>query len=310
MSDLAELKRIIEGAILASESPLTIDNLESLFFAEAPTRAEIRDALGEIEADCETRGFELKKVATGYRFQVKEKYADWVSRLWEERPARYTRALLETLALVAYKQPITRGDIEEIRGVAVSTNIIRTLLEREWIRVVGHRDVPGRPAMYATTKTFLDYFNVASLEELPTLQEIKDLAAEDRSLELDEPLIEMKSIELEPEEVELEGVSDTELEAVTQRVDQNQENIRQVMAPRSDPLDDDFDDMLDGEFEPSGEGVAEPSESVDPAETLGPAEVNIMMENEERASGALASLSEDSSDPVSDDAEDVQPPRE
>ena len=310
MSDLAELKRIIEGAILASESPLTIDNLESLFFAEAPTRAEIRDALGEIEADCETRGFELKKVATGYRFQVKEKYADWVSRLWEERPARYTRALLETLALVAYKQPITRGDIEEIRGVAVSTNIIRTLLEREWIRVVGHRDVPGRPAMYATTKTFLDYFNVASLEELPTLQEIKDLAAEDRSLELDEPLIEMKSIELEPEEVELEGVSDTELEAVTQRVDQIQENIRQVMAPRSDPLDDDFDDMLDGEVESSGEAVAELSESLDPAETLGPAEVNIMMENEERASGALASLSEDSSDPVSDDAEDVQPPRE
>ena len=310
MSDLAELKRIIEGAILASESPLTIDNLESLFFAEAPTRAEIRDALGEIEADCETRGFELKKVATGYRFQVKEKYADWVSRLWEERPARYTRALLETLALVAYKQPITRGDIEEIRGVAVSTNIIRTLLEREWIRVVGHRDVPGRPAMYATTKTFLDYFNVASLEELPTLQEIKDLAAEDRSLELDEPLIEMKSIELEPEEVELEGVSDTELEAVTQRVDQIQENIRQVMAPRSDPLDDDFDDMLDGEFEPSGEAVAEPSASLDSAETLGPAVVNIAMENEERASGDLVSLSEDSSDPVSDDAEDVQPPRE
>ena len=308
MSDLAELKRIIEGAILASESPLTIDNLESLFFAEAPTRAEIRDALGEIEADCKTRGFELKKVATGYRFQVKEKYADWVSRLWEERPPRYTRALLETLALVAYKQPITRGDIEEIRGVAVSTNIIRTLLEREWIRVVGHRDVPGRPAMYATTKSFLDYFNVASLEELPTLQQIKDLAAEDRSLELDEPLIEMKSIELEPEEVELEGVSDTELEAVTQRVDQIQENIRQVMAPRSDPLDDDFDDMLDGEVESSGEAVAELSESLDPAETLGPAEVNIAMGNEERASGDMASLSEDSSAPVSDDAEDVQPP--
>jgi segregation and condensation protein B len=310
MSDLAELKRIIEGAILASESPLTIDNLESLFFAEAPTRAEIRDALGEIEADCENRGFELKKVATGYRFQVKEKYADWVSRLWEERPPRYTRALLETLALVAYKQPITRGDIEEIRGVAVSTNIIRTLLEREWIRVVGHRDVPGRPAMYATTKSFLDYFNVVSLEELPTLQEIKDLAAEDRSLELDEPLIEMKSIELEPEEVELEGVSDTELEAVTQRVDQIQENIRQVMAPRSDPLDDDFGDMLDGEFESSGEAVAEPSGSLHSAETLGPAEVNIAMENEERASGDLASLSEDSSDPVSDDVEDMQPPRE
>jgi len=309
MSDLAELKRIIEGAILASESPLTIDNLESLFFAEAPTRTEIREALGEIEADCETRGFELKKVATGYRFQVKEKYADWVSRLWEERPPRYTRALLETLALVAYKQPITRGDIEEIRGVAVSTNIIRTLLEREWIRVVGHRDVPGRPAIYATTKSFLDYFNVASLEELPTLQEIKDLAAEDRSLELDEPLIEMKSIELEPEEVELEGVSDTELEAVTQRVDQIQENIRQVMAPRSDSLDDDFDDMLDDEVETIREAAAEPSESAGPAETPKPAEVNTSMENEEGASDNVASQSADSSVPVSDEPEDALPPR-
>jgi len=309
MSDLAELKRIIEGAILASESPLTIDNLESLFFAEAPTRTEIREALGEIEADCETRGFELKKVATGYRFQVKEKYADWVSRLWEERPPRYTRALLETLALVAYKQPITRGDIEEIRGVAVSTNIIRTLLEREWIRVVGHRDVPGRPAMYATTKSFLDYFNVASLEELPTLQEIKDLAAEDRSLELDEPLIEMKSIELEPEEVELEGVSDTELEAVTQRVDQIQENIRQVMAPRSDSLDDDFDDMLDDEVETIREAAAEPSESAGPAETPKAPEVNTSMENEEGASDNVASQSADSSVPVSDEPEDALPPR-
>jgi segregation and condensation protein B len=309
MSDLAELKRIIEGAILASESPLTIDNLESLFFAEAPTRTEIREALGEIEADCETRGFELKKVATGYRFQVKEKYADWVSRLWEERPPRYTRALLETLALVAYKQPITRGDIEEIRGVAVSTNIIRTLLEREWIRVVGHRDVPGRPAMYATTKSFLDYFNVASLEELPTLQEIKDLAAEDRSLELDEPLIEMKSIELEPEEVELEGVSDTELEALTQRVDQIQENIRQVMAPRSGSLDDDFDDMLDDEAETIREAAAEPSESAGPAETPKPAEVNTSMENEEGASDNVASQSADSSVPVSDEPEDALPPR-
>ena len=123
-------------------------------------------------------------MATGYRFQVKEKYSEWVSRLWEERAPRYTRALLETLALIAYKQPITSGDIEEIRGVAVSTNIIRTLLEREWVRVVGHRDVPGRPAMYATTKHFLDYFNVASLEELPTLQEIKDIAAEEASLRL------------------------------------------------------------------------------------------------------------------------------
>ena len=268
MSELTELKRIIEGAILASESPLTIDNLESLFIVESPTRSEIRDAIAEIEADCESRGFELKKVATGYRFQVKEKYSEWVSRLWEERAPRYTRALLETLALIAYKQPITRGDIEEIRGVAVSTNIIRTLLEREWVRVVGHRDVPGRPAMYATTKHFLDYFNVASLEELPTLQEIKDIAAEEASLAIEEPLIEMTSIELEPEDLELEGANETDLDAVSQQVDQIQENIRQVMAPRPEERDEDWDDLESGDprGEQSGEVSLMESEKGPPAD--------------------------------------------
>ena len=262
MSELTELKRIIEGAILASESPLTIDNLESLFIVESPTRSEIRDAIAEIEADCESRGFELKKVATGYRFQVKEKYSEWVSRLWEERAPRYTRALLETLALIAYKQPITRGDIEEIRGVAVSTNIIRTLLEREWVRVVGHRDVPGRPAMYATTKHFLDYFNVASLEELPTLQEIKDIAAEEASLAIEEPLIEMTSIELEPEDLELEGANETDLDAVSQQVDQIQENIRQAMALRPEERDEDWDVLEPGDSrgEQTGKVLAMESE--------------------------------------------------
>ena len=261
MSELTELKRIIEGAILASESPLTIDNLESLFIVESPTRSEIRDAIAEIEADCESRGFELKKVATGYRFQVKEKYSEWVSRLWEERAPRYTRALLETLALIAYKQPITRGDIEEIRGVAVSTNIIRTLLEREWVRVVGHRDVPGRPAMYATTKHFLDYFNVASLEELPTLQEIKDIAAEEASLAIEEPLIEMTSIELEPEDLELEGANETDLDAVSQQVDQIQENIRQAMAPRPEERDEDWDDLESGDLRGEQSSEASPMEN-------------------------------------------------
>ncbi len=272
MSELTELKRIIEGAILASESPLTIDNLESLFIVESPTRSEIRDAIAEIEADCESRGFELKKVATGYRFQVKEKYSEWVSRLWEERAPRYTRALLETLALIAYKQPITRGDIEEIRGVAVSTNIIRTLLEREWVRVVGHRDVPGRPAMYATTKHFLDYFNVASLEELPTLQEIKDIAAEEASLAIEEPLIEMTSIELEPEDLELEGANETDLDAVSQQVDQIQENIRQVMAPRPEERDEDWDDLELGDSRSEQAGEVSSMESEE--ELLAPDRAN------------------------------------
>ena len=152
---MTELKQIVEGAIMAADQPLSIDQMISLFDKDQPARADVKEVLSEIESDCEGRGFQLKEVASGYRFQVRREYAEWVGRLWEERPPRYSRALLETLALIAYKQPITRGDIEDIRGVAVSTNIMRSLLEREWVRVVGHRDVPGRPAIYATTKTFL-----------------------------------------------------------------------------------------------------------------------------------------------------------
>ncbi len=136
-----------------------------------------------LESACENRGFELKKVASGFRLQIREEYAPWVGRLFEERPQRYSRALLETLALIAYRQPITRGEIEDIRGVTVSSNIIRTLLEREWVRVVGHRDVPGRPAMYATTKQFLDYFNLSGLDQLPPLSEVRDLEEIGREIE-------------------------------------------------------------------------------------------------------------------------------
>lgn len=238
------LKQIVEGAILASESPLSLDNLMSLFDLDSPSRDAVRAVIKEIEEDCASRGFELKRLASGYRFQVKADYGEWVSRLWEERPQRYTRALLETLALVAYKQPITRGDIESVRGVTVSTNIIRSLLEREWIRIVGHRDVPGRPAMYATTKTFLDYFNLTSLDELPTLSEIKDLDAMTDRLALDEPLIEMKSIELDDEEAELDGIEETDLDAVSTTVDAIKENIRRVMAP---PEDEETQESLEQE---------------------------------------------------------------
>jgi len=152
-----------------------------------------------IAKDCADRGFELKEVASGFRFQVKQELSEWVAKLWEERPPRYTRALLETLALIAYRQPITRGDIEEIRGVGVSSNIVRTLLDREWIRVVGHRDVPGRPAMFATTKQFLDYFNLKSLQDLPPLSEIKDLAVADPEFDLEDDLAGQRILEL-PEE--------------------------------------------------------------------------------------------------------------
>ncbi len=246
MSVQEKLKQIIEGAIMASESPLSLDNLMSLFEMDPPTRDEVRRALEEIEADCDGRGFELKKLASGYRFQVRGEYGEWVSRLWEERPQRYTRALLETLALIAYKQPITRGDIEEVRGVAVSTNIIRSLLEREWIRIVGHRDVPGRPAMYATTKSFLDYFNLSNLDELPTLSEIRDLDEMTSRLDLDEPLIEMKTIVLSDEDAEAEILQDTDLDEVATTVDTIRENIRRVMAsPAVHDNDDDLEDADD-----------------------------------------------------------------
>ena len=175
--DPEKLKQIVEGALLAAGKPLTVQRLGDLFEDSDPKpgRDEIVAALEDIAGECRSRGFEIVEVASGYRLQVKEQLAPWVSRLWEEKPQRYSRALLETLALVAYRQPITRGEIEDIRGVAVSTNIVRTLLERDWVRVVGHREVPGRPAMYATTKIFLDYFNLKSLDELPSLAEIRDL---------------------------------------------------------------------------------------------------------------------------------------
>jgi len=170
------LVQILEGAILAAGKPLTVQNMAELFDEGArPDSADIRAALQEISERCEDRGFELREVASGFRFQVRQELSEWVGRLWVERPQKYSRALLETLALIAYRQPITRGEIEEIRGVAVSTNIIKTLHEREWIRVVGHRDVPGRPAMYATTRAFLDYFNLRNLDQLPALAEIRDL---------------------------------------------------------------------------------------------------------------------------------------
>jgi len=184
--NVSQLKRILEGALLAAGEPLTLERLNHLFpEGQAPSNAELRSALKEIAGDFAGRGFELKEVASGWRFQVCEDLSGWVSHLWEEKPARYSRALLETLSLIAYRQPVTRGEIEEVRGVSVSSNIIRTLLEREWVRVVGHRDVPGRPAMYATTKIFLDYFNLKTLDELPALSEIRDLDKINAELELD-----------------------------------------------------------------------------------------------------------------------------
>jgi segregation and condensation protein B len=170
------LKQIFEAALLASGEAMDHAQLAALFEeGQQPSPAEISKALEELERDCEGRGVELRRVASGYRMQVRESLQEWISRLWTERPQRYSRALLETLALVAYRQPITRGEIENVRGVSLSSNIIRTLQERDWIRVVGHRDVPGKPALFGTSRAFLDHFNLNSLDQLPTLSEIRDL---------------------------------------------------------------------------------------------------------------------------------------
>jgi segregation and condensation protein B len=185
MSDAAlPVTGIIEAVLLTAGKPLTVQQLREVFVeTERPSYKEIEQALRELEQLCIDRGVELKKVSSGYRLQVRESFAPWVARLFEEKPPRYSRALLETLALIAYRQPVTRGEIEDIRGVAVSSNIIRTLVEREWVRIVGHREVPGRPAMYATTRQFLDYFNLTSLDQLPTLSDSRDLDAIGREIE-------------------------------------------------------------------------------------------------------------------------------
>lgn len=177
--DPQKLKQILEAALFAADEPLSVERMTRLFahgeLDSEEGRAQLRATLDALAEDAEGRGFELARVASGYRYQVRQDYAEWVGRLWEERPPRYSRALLETLALIAYRQPVTRGDIEDIRGVAVSQNIMRTLLERGWIRVVGEREVPGRPSLYGTTREFLDYFSLKSLDQLPPLPQIRSM---------------------------------------------------------------------------------------------------------------------------------------
>jgi segregation and condensation protein B len=185
MIEFPQLKRIVEASLLAAAQPLSLAQLSALFGeTETPNHDDLARALTELADECAERGVELKEVASGFRYQVKQDVHPWVARLWTERQTKYSRALLETLALIAYRQPITRGEIEQIRGVAVSTNIIKTLEEREWVRVVGYRDVPGKPALFGTTKTFLDYFNLKSLDELPPMAEIREIEDFDPQLTL------------------------------------------------------------------------------------------------------------------------------
>lgn len=179
------LKKIIEAVILSADTPMSLDKLQTAFEGEqVPAKTELREAIIELESDYQNRGFEIVEVGSGYRIQVKQEMQPWVSRLWEEKPAKYSRAFLETLSIIAYRQPITRGEIEDIRGVSINSAIMKTLMERNWIRIVGRRDVPGHPSLYGTTKEFLDHFNLKSLDDLPSLMELRDITEINAELDL------------------------------------------------------------------------------------------------------------------------------
>jgi len=243
----------VEAALLASSHPLTVAQLVELFGEEHEvTRELIARTLEALVEDCAGRGVELKEVASGFRYQVKQDVHPWLSRMWTERPSRYSRALLETLALIAYRQPITRPEIEQIRGVVVSSNIIKTMEERDWIRVVGHRDVPGRPALFGTTRAFLDYFNLKSLDELPPLSEIRDM--EDPQLRFEpEPLPArvIKDLSIDPE------ADAAEAEAAEQAAQAEPAgDARDHTAPSTDA------------DEPNTDTVAALDESIEPADSV------------------------------------------
>ena len=189
-----KLIQIIEAALLSASRPLSIEEIQRLFPADqTPSKEDIKETLNEIEDLCAKRGVELKRVSSGYRMQVKQSLSAYIAKLWEEKPQRYSKATLETLALIAYRQPITRGEIEQIRGVSVGTQLIRGILERGWIKIVGQRDVPGRPSLYATTKEFLDYFGLQHLRELPGLPDLPDIDSLDMELPLEEEQKEVES---------------------------------------------------------------------------------------------------------------------
>ena len=238
--DATEIKHFIEAALLAAGRPLNIDQLKGLFDGRmAPEKSEIRQAIATLNEEYEERGIVVTEVASGFRMQVKASMADRLQKLWEEKPPRYSRALFETLALIAYRQPITRGDIEEVRGVSVSPNIVRQLLERDWVRVVGHRDVPGRPAMFGTTRTFLDYFGLKKLDDLPPLADLSDW--ESLRVQLNLPEVDEESGETDAEYVAEAQAHDIpvlypETESVEDEVEEDKAEEDLVVNEWPDPI--------------------------------------------------------------------------
>lgn len=256
LSDPKDLAVLLEGLLLAAGKPLSLDQLSELFEeTERPEPGLLRSALAILGQSCAGRAFELKEVASGYRLQVRTRLAPWVGRLWEERPQRYSRAMLETLALIAYRQPITRGEIEDIRGVQVNSQIVKTLIEREWIRVVGHREVPGRPAMLATTKAFLDHFNLKSLDELPSLAELREMEPEVRPVQDDDlpvpPGLQARADAALGEHAEAEPARETSFRSLLAELDTMEHGLKT-----------DFDDLLLDELDDLDEGL--PDDELDP----------------------------------------------
>jgi segregation and condensation protein B len=260
LNEPRELASLLEAFLLASGKPQGLDRLYELFEeGERPDPPVFKKALELLRKSCDNRAFELVEVASGYRLQIREKYAPWVGRLWEERPQRYSRAMLETLALIAYRQPITRGEIEDVRGVAVNSNIVKTLLEREWVRVVGYRDVPGRPAMFATTKGFLDHFNLKNLDDLPPLAALREMEPE--------PL---PDVEDAPVPAHLQALADASLEDGEEAAPRDETSFRTLLLELDEMeqgLKTDFDDLRTEEVaaspEPEPVAVAEKDIAVD-----------------------------------------------
>ncbi|WP_347929308.1 SMC-Scp complex subunit ScpB [Pseudomonas helvetica] len=279
LSEPRELAPLLEAFLLASGKPQSMERLYELFEeGERPEPPVFKKALAILAKSCDGRAFELKEVASGYRLQIREKFAPWVGRLWEERPQRYSRAMLETMALIAYRQPITRGEIEDVRGVAVNSHIVKTLLEREWIRIVGYRDVPGKPAMFATTKAFLDHFNLKNLDDLPPLAELRELEPEPM-LEFDDApvpqgLQELADASAEPEEPK----DETSFHTLLLELDSMEEGIKT-----------DFDDLL-------RDGAVSDSEPQSPVDA--PVEVAVETEHQVEAEAETEEVEEEAEDDI------------
>jgi len=239
LTEPRELAPLLEAFLLASGKPQSLERLFELFEeGERPEPPVFKKALTILAKSCDGRAFELKEVASGYRLQIREKFSPWVGRLWEERPQRYSRAMLETIALIAYRQPITRGEIEDVRGVAVNSQIVKTLMEREWIRIVGYRDVPGKPAMFATTKAFLDHFNLKNLDDLPPLAELRELEP-DPVLDFDDA----------PVPASLQALADASAEPEEPKEETSFHTLLLELDTMEEGLKTDFDDLLrDGEM--------------------------------------------------------------